>query len=81
VATVLPDGMELELKEIAITNEGGRLWQMGDNRPQRIVRIADDVRQKGFVSVGKASLRVENERATIKDATGCFASVQEPAKK
>jgi hypothetical protein len=54
---------------------------MGDNRPRRIVRIADDVRQRGFVTVGKASLRVENERATIKDATGCFASVQEPAKK
>ena len=81
VTTVLPDGIELELKEISITNEGGRLWQMGDNRPRRIVRIADDVRQRGFVTVGKASLRVENERATIKDATGCFASVQEPAKK
>jgi hypothetical protein len=61
VASVSANGIELELKEIAVTNEGGR------------VTITDDARKQGFATVGKATLSA----SVLKDATGCFTSVKE----
>jgi len=61
VATVSPKGIELEVKEIAVTNEGGR------------VTIPGDAQKQCFTSVGKATLSA----GALKDATGCFTSVKE----
>jgi len=69
VATVSAGGIELEMKEIAVTNEGGR------------ATITDDVRKQGFVTVGKAKLGAGASGSVMKDATGCFVGVQEAAKK
>lgn len=69
VATVYADRIELELKEIEIVNEGERLMQVGDNRPHEKVTIADDVKEKGFTTVGTATLTTEQ---TLTQATGHF---------
>ena len=61
VGTVSATGIELEMKEIAVTNEGGRPV------------ITDDSGKQGFVSVGKARL----DKTGLADATGCFAGVRE----
>jgi hypothetical protein len=74
VATIYPDRIDLELKEIAVLNEGGRLWQMGDNRPSKTIRIAEEIRQKGFVTVGTATLCTGEAGSVLTNATGCFES-------
>jgi len=72
VATVFADRIELQLKELSIVNEGERLWQEGNNRPYERVSIVDDVKQKGFVTVGTATLKTESGSRVLTDATGCF---------
>lgn len=72
VATVHPDRIDVEVKEIAIANEGGKLWQMGDNRPAKTVRIPDEVRQKGFVTIGTATISRGESGPTLMDAIGCL---------
>lgn len=72
LATVYADRIELRLKELDIVNEGQRLWQEGNNRPRERVSISDDVKQKGFVTVGTATLKTESGRRVLTDATGCF---------
>ena len=74
VATVYPDRIDLELKEIEVANEGGRLWQMGGARPPKRVRIAEEARQEGFVTVGAATLSTSESGPTLTNATGCFES-------
>ena len=72
VATVYPDRIDLEVKEIAVINEGGRLPQIGDNGPSERIRIADEVRQKGFITFGTATRNKGRGAATLVGATGCF---------
>jgi len=64
VATVSSEGIELEAKEIAVTNEGGR------------PTIADSQKKQGFASAGKARLSTEGSKTVLQDATGCFAGAQ-----
>ena len=72
VATVYPDRIDLELKEIPIINEGGRPSQAADSRPCEKIRIADETRQKGFVTAGTATLNKGQGATTLVNATGCF---------
>jgi type 1 glutamine amidotransferase len=72
VATVYADRIELALKELEIVNSGERLWQEGNNRPYEKVSIADDVKQKGFVTVGTATLGTEADKKILTQPTGCF---------
>ncbi len=72
VATVWPDEIELELKEIAISNEGERLWQVGKNRPHERVTISDAAKARGFDTVGRAVLGTDEARDKLTSATGCF---------
>jgi type 1 glutamine amidotransferase len=72
VATVYQDRIDLELKEIAIVNEGGRLWQVGTNRPHETVRIPDEAKQQGFTTVGTATLSDGEAGAALTNTTGCF---------
>jgi type 1 glutamine amidotransferase len=65
VATVSVKGIELEMKEIAVENKGGRPV------------IADDVRKQGFVTIGNATLSPGTEGTVLKDVAGCFTSVKE----
>jgi len=72
VATVYPDRIDLELKEIEIINEGDKLPQTGNNRPHERIRIADEVRQKGFTTVGTAVLHRDGTGRKLSRTTGCF---------
>jgi type 1 glutamine amidotransferase len=72
VATVRGTKIDLELKELAIVNEGERLWQVGNNRPHERVSIADEVKEKGFVTVGTATLETAGSQRVLTNATGCF---------
>lgn len=81
VATVFTDRIELTLKELEIVNEGERLWQVGNNRPHETVSIATDVKQKGFVTVGTATLYTGNDDKVLTQVSGCFKSgVTQPVK-
>ena len=73
VATVYSDRIDLEMKEIAVVGEGGRLWQMGDDRPSKRVRITDEAKAKGFVTVGTAILSTQDAGPSLTNTTGCFA--------
>ena len=73
LGTVSGDQIELELKEIEIVNSGEKLWQVGNNRPLETVTIADDVKAKGFTTVGTATLDKSGAAKTLADPTGCFA--------
>lgn len=53
VATVSPNKIELELKEIDIVNKGKKLRQAGDIRLYEKVLITDDIKRRGYVSVGQ----------------------------
>ena len=74
VGTVSADKIELELKEIEIVNEGNKLWQEGTNHPYETVLINEDVKQKGFVTVGTATLNKSDSNMSLINATGYFDS-------
>jgi len=77
LGTVTGDRIMLELKEIEIVNSGDKLEQVGNNRPQETVTIADEVKQKGFTTVGTATLDKSGGVKTLTDPTGCFNSATE----
>jgi hypothetical protein len=72
VGTVYADRIELELKEINTVNSGEKLWQSGNNRPFETVTITDEVKKKGFVTVGKCVIDKSSGKGQVKKATGCF---------
>ncbi|HNS19816.1 MAG TPA: ThuA domain-containing protein [Sedimentisphaerales bacterium] len=78
VATVHPDRIDLAIKEIAIVHEGGRLWQMGDERPCKTVRIPADAMDRGFQPVGSVTLRRGGQGTGYTDLTGCFERIRMP---
>jgi hypothetical protein len=79
LGTVSGDQIKLELKEIEIVNSGEKLWQVGNNRPRATVTIADDVKQKGFTTVGTATLERTGTATILTNPTGCFVQRTGPA--
>ncbi len=77
VGTVSGDQIKLELKEIEIVNSGEKLWQVGANRPHETVSITDEIKQKGFVTVGTATLKKSGPGKSLTNATGCFNQATE----
>ena len=73
LGTVSGDKIELELKEIEIVNSGDKLWQVGNNRPHEKVTITDEVKAKGFTTVGTATIDKSGAAKTLAAPTGCFA--------
>jgi hypothetical protein len=80
VARVLPDRLELELKEIDMVPSGDKLWQPGTNRPLENVTISDAVRREGFVPVGRVTLRKDASGKRFAEPEGYFDPKLEPAK-
>jgi hypothetical protein len=78
VATVYPDRIDLELKQIAILREGGLAAQAGGSGPAEKIRIADDVKQKGFATVGAAVLHREGGGLVLSNATGALEKTSLP---
>lgn len=53
IATVSPNKIDLELKEIDIVNKGEKLRQSGNNQLYETVLITDEIKRRGYISVGK----------------------------
>jgi type 1 glutamine amidotransferase len=78
VGHVFKDRVELELKEIDITREGEKLWQVGQNRPRKTVTISDEIKKRGFVSVGRIVVDKSTGKKTFRGASGHFEKRQDP---
>ncbi len=78
VAMVYPDRIDLELKQIAILKEGGLPSQAGGSGPSEKIRIADDVKQKGFATVGTAVLHRDRTGLVLSSATGVLEKASLP---
>ena len=72
VVDVYSDHLELTIKEIDIVPSGEKLWQSGNNRPLEKVDIGADVRNAGFVTVGKLIIDTKAKPRAYKDAEGYF---------
>jgi len=70
VATVYPDRIDLELKQMAILTEGALAAQAGGSGPGETIRIAEDARQKGFATVGTAVLHRDRTRVVLSHGAG-----------
>ncbi len=70
VATIYPDRIDLELKEIALVNEGGG--------PAGKIRISEEVRQKGFTTAGTAVLHRDRTGLVLSHTTGSFQKTNLP---
>ena len=65
VATVYPDRIDLELKEIAVAGAEGR------SLPETI-HVADAAKDRSLTSAGAAVLHRDSAGAVLSNATGCF---------
>lgn len=65
VVKVSKDAIHMEIKEIEMLPHGEHLWQTKDNRPLQNVSISDENREKGFYTVGLATLSKSNEKQFV----------------
>ena len=78
VATVYPCRIDLEIKQIAILKEGAPPTQAGVSSPSEEIRIADDIKQKGFTTLGTAVLRRDQAGLVLSNATGVLEKASLP---
>ena len=78
VATVSPQRIDLELKEIDIICKGEKLWQEGRNRPRETVIISEKMRKRGYVTVGKMTVDKTTGSRVFRDKTGYFDETNRP---
>jgi hypothetical protein len=78
VATVSPLSIELEIKELEIICEGEDLWQEGDNRPKETLRISEEAKEQGFVTIGSMLIDKTSGRKTFRNKTGRFTEAENP---
>lgn len=78
LGTVYSDRIDLELKEIDIRVEGEKLWQVGTNRPLERIEMTDDVKQRGFVSVGTLTIDKSKTQKLFSNVSGYFDKKHEP---
>jgi 3',5'-cyclic AMP phosphodiesterase CpdA len=72
VATVYPDRIDLELKQISLLREGVPPTPAEGGGPSEKIRIADEVKLKGFTTVGAAVLHRDRTGSVLSNATGAF---------
>ena len=70
VATVYPDRIDLEVKEITLANEGGSSSEK--------VRISEEVRRRGFTTAGTAVLHRDQTGLALSRPTGSFEKTSLP---
>lgn len=80
-AKVTPDRLQLELKEIDMVPSGEKLWQPGTNRPLEKVTISEEVRQRGFLPVGRVTLDKRGSDKRFIEQSGYFDPKLEPGPK
>ncbi len=72
VATVTPQRISLELKELPIVLEGDYLPQSAGNQPREFVKISPEASRAGFQSVGTAVLDKPGGQKRFRDKLGRF---------
>ncbi len=78
VGTVYPDRIELALKEIDIVNSGPKKWQVDRNRPHESVAITEQMKKRGFVIVGSATVKKVDNQMQPSVKTGFFDETNNP---
>jgi hypothetical protein len=72
VVKVTEDKMILTLKELDIECAGEKLWQVGKNRPKERVTLADEVRTRGYMTVGSMVLDKSSGKKQSREKSGYF---------
>jgi 3',5'-cyclic AMP phosphodiesterase CpdA len=78
VVRISSDAMELEIKELDIICEGDDLWQQGLSRPRERIRIREEIRERGFVTIGTMVIDKTAGRKITRAKTGCFTEGSNP---
>ena len=79
VVTVHRDRLELDIKEIELTNGQGRLWQHQKSRgPWDAITITEERRREGFRSIGRVHIIKEDGKKLFKKITGFFDETNNP---
>ena len=76
--SVLEDEMHLDLKWVPLELSGRRLQQSAGNEPFEFVSISPESKQKGFYSVGTATLQKKGKKKVFLQKTGYFSDTYEP---
>ena len=71
----------MELKEIDMVPSGEKLWQPGTNRPLEKVTITDEIRRRGFVTIGRITLEKDTSGKRFVGAKGYFDPKLEPGER
>ncbi len=72
MVNVHPDRLELEIKEIDMVPSGKHLWQPGNNRPLENVEITPQMKERGFIPVGRLTIDTKVKPRQFKNPQGCF---------
>lgn len=72
VVDIYPEKLELTIKELDIVPKGEKLWQPGNNRPLEKVGIDTEIRERGYIPVGKLTIDKSNSTRKFKNAKGYF---------
>ena len=78
VVKVSRQKIELELKELDIVCKGPKLWQEGRNRPRETVVISEEIKKRGYISVGRMAIDKTGRKRTTRDKTGYFDENNNP---
>lgn len=80
VVDVFPDRLELTLKEIDMIPSGQKLWQPHNNRPLERVDITPEMKERGFIPVGKLTIDTQSKPRQFLNPQGYFLRQFETSK-
>ncbi len=80
VVKVSPQKIELELKELDIVSEGQELWQAGRGHQLETVTIPEEIRKRGYISVGQMTIDKRDGKRKTEGKTGYFDEKDNPVR-
>jgi hypothetical protein len=81
VVVVHKGKLELDLKEIDLSNGTGRLWQQKKgNGPWDTITITEERKKEGFTSIGHVGIIKQAGRRSFESITGFFDEKDNPGK-
>jgi len=72
VVDVYDDRLELTIKEIDMVPSGKKLWQPHTNRPLEKVDITPAMKKRGFMPVGKITIKKDGDKKVFDKPQGYF---------
>ncbi len=75
VAKVSSKTIELELKQLDIINKGEKLWQEGKNGPREEVIVSEEIRKRGYATVGSMIIDKTFYGKFAKNKSGYFDKI------